>query len=57
MLSYSYEQAFAVMRKLRLSKAEAIQQYRRMVFNVGARNQDDYTKNIAFLMDQNGRRL
>lgn len=55
--AYSYEQAFAVMRKLRLSKADAIQQYRRMVFNVIARNQDDHTKNIAFLMDRNGRWL
>ncbi|MCK5540722.1 MAG: type II toxin-antitoxin system HipA family toxin [Deltaproteobacteria bacterium] len=53
--AYGYEQAFAVMRKLRLSKAEAVQQYRRMVFNVIARNQDDHTKNIAFLLDKNGR--
>jgi serine/threonine-protein kinase HipA len=53
--AYSYEQAFAVMRKLRLSKADAIEQYRRMAFNVVARNQDDHTKNIAFLMDRNGR--
>ncbi len=52
--AYSYEQAFAVMRKLRLSKAEAIQQYRHMAFNVIARNQDDHTKNIAFLMNQEG---
>lgn len=53
--AYGYEQAFAVMRKLRLSKAEAIQQYRRMAFNVIARNQDDHTKNIAFLMDKSGK--
>jgi serine/threonine-protein kinase HipA len=53
--AYGYEQAFAVMRKLRLSKADAIQQYRRMVFNVVARNQDDHTKNIAFLMNRDGR--
>ena len=53
--AYGYEQAFAVMRKLRLSKADAIQQYRRMVFNVVARNQDDHTKNIAFLMNREGR--
>ena len=30
------------------------QQFRRMVFNVVARNQDDHTKNIAFLMDKKG---
>ncbi len=53
--AYSYEQAFAVMRKLRLSKAEAVQQYRRMVFNVIARNQDDHTKNITFLMGPDGK--
>jgi serine/threonine-protein kinase HipA len=51
---YSYEQAFSIMRKLRLSKKEAIQQYRRMVFNVVATNHDDHTKNIAFLMDRDG---
>ena len=48
--AYSYEQAFMIMRKLRLTKAEAKQQYRRMIFNVIARNQDDHTKNIAYLM-------
>jgi len=51
---YSYEQAFAVMRTLKLSKAEQAKLYRRMVFNVVARNQDDHTKNISFLMDQTG---
>jgi serine/threonine-protein kinase HipA len=50
----SYEQAFAIMRKLHFSKADAVQQYRRMVFNVMARNQDDHTKNMAFLMDREG---
>lgn len=53
--AYGYEQAFSVMRRLRISKAEAVQQYRRMVFNVIARNQDDHTKNIAFLMDKTGK--
>lgn len=53
--AYSYEQAFEVMRKLRLSKAEATQQYRRMLFNIIARNQDDHTKNISFLMDKDGK--
>ena len=52
--AYGYEQAFAVMRQLHLSKAEAIQQYRRMIFNVLARNQDDHTKNIAYLMGPDG---
>ncbi len=52
--TYSYEQAFAIMRQLRLSKADAIQQYRRMIFNIITRNQDDHTKNIAFLMNTHG---
>jgi serine/threonine-protein kinase HipA len=52
--AYSYEQAFSIMREMRLPKSAALQQYRRMLFNVFARNQDDHTKNIAFLMDEAG---
>lgn len=52
--SYSYEQAFETIRKLKLSSGALEQQYRRMVFNVIARNLDDHTKNIAFLMDPDG---
>ena len=52
--AYSYEQAFAVMRQLRLPYIEAEEFFRRMVFNVVARNQDDHTKNISFLMDKQG---
>ena len=52
--AYSYEQVFQVMRQLRLPYKDAEQQFRRMVFNVVARNQDDHTKNISFLMDKNG---
>lgn len=52
--AYSYEQAFSVMRRLRLGYDEQEQMYRRMVFNVIARNQDDHTKNISFLMNQKG---
>lgn len=51
----SYEQAFQVIRRLGLPHAVAEQQFRRMVFNVVARNQDDHVKNIAFLMDRDGR--
>lgn len=53
--AYSYEQAFQVMRRLRLPYSQAEEMFRRMVFNVIARNQDDHTKNISFLMDKNGR--
>lgn len=53
--SYSYEQAFQVMRELRLPYTDAEQLFRRMVFNLVARNQDDHTKNINFLMDRTGK--
>ena len=52
--AYSYEQVFQVMRRLRLPYSQAEEMYRRMVFNVMARNQDDHTKNISFLMDKDG---
>lgn len=52
--SHSYEQAFQVCRELRLPYPDTEQLYRRMVFNAAARNQDDHTKNIAFLMDPAG---
>lgn len=52
--AYSYEQAFQVMRRLRLPYGQAEQMFKRMVFNVIARNQDDHTKNISFLMDKTG---
>ena len=42
------------MRQMSISQDEIKQFYRRMVFNVLARNQDDHTKNISFLMDRNG---
>lgn len=53
--AYSYEQAFSVMRGLRLTYKEAQEMFRRMVFNVVVRNQDDHTKNISFLMDRDGK--
>ena len=53
--AYSYEQAFQIMRRLRLSYDQAEEMYRRMVFNVVARNQDDHTKNISFLMNRSGK--
>jgi serine/threonine-protein kinase HipA len=52
--AYSYEQAFDVIKRLGLSMHAREQQFRRMIFNVVARNQDDHVKNIAFLMDKAG---
>ncbi len=53
--AHSYEQALLVIRRLGLSMDAIEQQFRRMTFNVVARNQDDHVKNIAFLMERDGR--
>lgn len=53
--AYSYEQAFGIMRRLGLPYPQAQEMFRRMVFNVVMRNQDDHTKNISFLMDREGK--
>lgn len=54
--AYSYEQALDTIRKLVSSgvKKALEQQFRRAAFNVISRNQDDHTKNIAFLMNKKG---
>ncbi len=52
--AHSYEQAFLTMRRLGCSTPEVEQLFRRMTFNIVARNQDDHVKNIAFLMDRSG---
>lgn len=51
---YAYEDLFETMRLLVLPYRQAEQLYRRMVFNVIAKNCDDHTKNFAFTMDQSG---
>jgi serine/threonine-protein kinase HipA len=43
-----------VMKRLELPMRFLEQQFRRMLFNVVARNQDDHVKNIAFLMNKGG---
>jgi len=53
--AYAYEQALLTIRQLALPMAAVEEQFRRTVFNLVARNQDDHVKNIAFLMDQQGR--
>jgi serine/threonine-protein kinase HipA len=52
--AYSYEQALLTIRQLNLPMAAVEEQFRRMAFNIIARNQDDHVKNIAFLMDKTG---
>ena len=53
--SFSYEQLFQCMRELKLTYADAEQMFRRMVFNVIARNCDDHSKNFSFLLKQGGK--
>ena len=52
--AHSYEQAMETIRGLGLGTGAAEEQYRRAVFNVVARNQDDHVKNISFLMNGAG---
>ena len=51
----SYEEAFNVVRRLRLDYADKEQLFRMMVFNVLGGNIDDHDKNVSFLMDKQGR--
>lgn len=50
----SYEEAFSIMAKLGLPYSDRLQLFRRMIFNDFAKNYDDHTKNISFLMDKTG---
>lgn len=52
--TYSYEEAFSIMRQLNLSYQDILQLFTRMCFNEYAKNYDDHTKNISFLMDKKG---
>ena len=51
----SYETLFRVMKRIQIPYNQLEQQYRRMLFNVVARNHDDHVKNFSFLMDRNGK--
>lgn len=50
----SYERATDIMYMMGIKLSENKQFFRRMVFNVMARNQDDHVKNISFLMNKKG---
>ncbi len=52
--SIGYERLFQTIRDIGLSQADLNEAYRRMVFNICSRNQDDHTKNHAFLMFADG---
>lgn len=51
---HGYEQAMETCFLLGLGQDAVEQQFRRMVFNVLSRNQDDHVKNISFLMTESG---
>lgn len=51
----SYEQLVLLVRQMKLGQAAVTEIFRRTVFNVLGRNQDDHTKNTGFLMDRSGR--
>ena len=51
----SYEDWFRTIRLLGMGQTAVDQAYRRMVFNLATRNQDDHVKNIAFLMGSDGK--
>lgn len=48
--SFSYAELFGIARQLKLSAVEAEQLFKRMVFNIIARNHDDHSKNFAFIL-------
>lgn len=52
--AFSYEGYFRTIRQLGMSQAAVEQAFRRMIFNIVARNQDDHVKNFAFLMGPDG---
>jgi serine/threonine-protein kinase HipA len=48
---FSYEGWFRLMLEMQLGHQALEQAFRRMVFNIVGRNQDDHVKNISFLLD------
>ncbi len=52
--SYSYEQLILNIRQLGLGQDEVTEIFKRAVFNVIGRNQDDHTKNFGFIMNKKG---
>lgn len=49
--SYSYVELLGTARKLNLGPDDALQLFKRMVFNVIARNHDDHAKNFGFMLN------
>ncbi len=52
--TYSYEQLILNLRQLNFGQEEISEVFKRAVFNIVGRNQDDHTKNFGFLMNKKG---
>lgn len=52
--AYSYEQLVLTARELKLGQDSIMEIFRRAVFNIVGKNQDDHTKNFGFLMNRDG---
>ena len=52
--TYSYEQIFSILNKMKLDYSSKEQLLKIMVFNVIGQNVDDHTKNFGFNMKENG---
>jgi serine/threonine-protein kinase HipA len=52
--TYSYEQLILLVRKLGLGQDSVSEIYKRAIFNIVGKNQDDHTKNFGFLMNKKG---
>lgn len=53
--TYSYEAYFRLVTKMNLGQQSLDQAFRRAVFNIVGRNQDDHVKNLSFLMAPDGK--
>ncbi|HIP21137.1 MAG TPA: type II toxin-antitoxin system HipA family toxin [Sulfurimonas sp.] len=53
--AYSYEQLVLTARRMKLGQGAITEIFRRAMFNIVGRNQDDHTKNFGFLMDKSGK--
>lgn len=51
---FSYDMLLKLTMHLTGNQSDVEEQYRRMVFNVIGRNQDDHAKNFSFMMDKKG---
>jgi len=51
---FSYDETLRVVWRITKDKRDVLEMYKRAVFNIISRNQDDHAKNTSFLMDEYG---